>query len=836
MNDLGDGIIDFSNLTSIILHLQSFIFLQKNKNMNLMNLKLIWRNLLKNKGITSINIFGLSVSLAVATLIVLFLQFEYSFDTFHANQNDIYRLNTTFKYPNSPERPTAMASSPMGPYLARESNEVESYLRVMNGNEDFLCKANKKEVVIGKSLLVDSTFFDFFDFKLLHGNEESLFDKLENILIVNTISEQLFGTENPIGNTLQYTYALDANRDTTIHYVIAGVLEDVPKNSHLQFEAIVPLDGRQFDGIEENNRWHGISTSTYFKLRKGIDDPNKVAENFPTLLEKEMPNPEMVRLSLQALSAIHLDSGTLQFDSNNYEKSERKYLQVFGLVALFLLLISSMNFANLSTVLAMRRTQEVGVRKSLGANGSEVLVQFLGEAVLMSFIGGSIALLWVYLLKEPFLMMLDREIDLFFNPTILMIYFIGILLLGLLAGIFPAVQAARYSAVEAFNKLGTAVSVKRPFIQRLVVVQFMLSGLLIISSLICYQQVNYLQNKELGFDYNQVLEIDLGYGNSDRAEGLKKEIASLADVLNVSGSNISLGTFNGQSGVMVRTEKTNEWENFPMPISSANHNYFDLYEMQFVHGQSPSPESEENGQAFVVNESFVKKVGWKENPIGKPIRRFGFNGAIEGKVVGVIKDIHHNTLHNAIESVCLYASSFSPVLSLKVNMSNLEKLLPQIEMIWNRHIKDSPFEYRFMDAHLTALYDSEYRLGQLLLLATILSILIACLGLLALSAFIIQQRTKEIGIRKILGASAMGILGLLSKDFVKLVLIAFVVISPIAWYVMNNWLQNFAYHIEISWWIFALAGIAAVFIAFCTVSIQSLKVAFNNPVESLRDE
>jgi putative ABC transport system permease protein len=804
--------------------------------MNLTNLKLIWRNILKNKSITSINIFGLSISVAVTTLIILFLQFEYSFDTTNAAQENIYRLNTTFKYSKSPENPTAMASPKMGPYLQRESSEVESYLRIMSDNENFLCRANGRKTTIEKNLQVDSTFFSFFNFKLLHGDEKTAFDKLENILISRSVSEELFGSENPVGKNLDYTFALSSGNDTTIQYIISAVFDHLPKNSHLQFESITPLDGRQFEGMDGGNLWHGVSTNTYLQLRSSSEDAQLVAAAFPSFLEKEMPGYDMIGLDLQPLKSIHLDSSTLVYDNNNFQKSNRKYLQILGLIALFILLISSINFANLFTVLGMRRVREIGVRKSLGANRSHVLFQFLGEAMLMSMIGGGLAIFWILLLRKPFLTLLGREIELSFSLPMVGIYVFVIVLLGLLAGLFPAIQAARFSAVEAFQRLGTSVSVKRPFIQRLVVLQFVLSGMLIIGSMICYQQLNFLQNKELGFQYDQVVELELGSGNWMKLKALKKELESIPGVIGVSGSNARLGTVDGQNGVAVRNEETKAWENFPMTITRVEPNYFEFYEMKFVEGQAPTPEGASTGKEYVVNESFLKRVGWEGSAIGKDIVRSGLGVEAAGRVVGVIKDIHHNTLHNPINAICFQASQTTAMLAVKINPSNLKTVLPQVEQKWNAQIKDRPFGYDFMDAHFATLYDNEQRLGQILLIATFLSILIACLGLLALSAFIIQQRTKEIGIRKILGASVGGIVALLSKDFLKLVFIALIIATPFAWYVMDNWLQDFAYRVEIQWWVFALAGVASIAITFITVSSQSLKAALTNPVDSLKNE
>ena len=804
--------------------------------MNFTNWKLIWRNLLKNPKTTSINILGLSISLAVCTLIVLFLRFEFSFDQFGSSQKDTYRLLTTFKYPNSPETTTSMSSSKMGPFLSRESEYINSYLRVYSDNENFLCQANGREIAIEKNLQVDSTFFSYFDFPLLHGDKTTVFDRLENILLTRPISESLFGKENPVGRTLAYSYALDANKDTTIQYIIAAVFDDLPNNSHLQFESITPLDNRQFNQRNINSLWHGVFANTYFKLRSDSENAKEVASKFPELLKKEMPNSEMVGVSLQAFEDIHLGSQEIAYDHNNYQKSDRSYLQILALVAIFILLISTINFANLSTVLAMRRVREVGVRKSLGASDANVFWQFMGEAMLLSFIGGFLALFWVEIFRESFLQMLGRDINLSFTPSIAIAYVSIVFLVGILSGLFPSFQAANYSPVQAFQRIGTAISVKRPFIKRLVVVQFVLSCMLIIGSIVCYKQLSFLQNKELGFEYVQILELDLGTENWSRSQALRKTITAIPGVIEISGSNVSLGTIDTQNGVLVRNEDTQKWENYPMSINRANHNYFDLYEMKFIEGSSPTTEGATNEKEFVVNESFVKKVGWKDNPIGKEVWRSGTAETSIGRVVGVIQDIHHNSLRSEIEPICFQASNFSPILSVKIHPQNFQTLLPHLQKAWGEHIIDRPLNYKFKDEQLAQLYAAEQRLGKILLWSTILSIVIACLGLFALSAFIIQQRTKEIGIRKVLGASTASLINMLSKDFIKLVLIALIIASPIAYYFTEQWLQDFAYRINIGWWVFVLTAFVAVIITFVTVSFQSVRAALANPVKSLRNE
>jgi putative ABC transport system permease protein len=603
----------------------------------------------------------------------------------------------------------------------------------------------------------------------------------------------------------------------------------------LQFDALFPLDVGQFDRWNPNSRWHGVVAATYFKCHPSVHNGAALVPVFTELLKKEMPNSEMVALSMQPFADIHLGSMHLQ-DENNYLRSNRAYVGVLGLVALFILLISSINFANLSTVLALKRGREVGVRRSLGASRGDIVGNFLSESFMMAVMAGALGLLWAALVRKPFLSLLGRDVDLPFPMEVLLGFAAVVVLLGLLSGIYPAIQAARHGVAQTFQQHRTAVSLKRPFIQNLVVLQFALSGILILGSLICYQQLSFLKNKDLGFSYAQVVELDIGNGNWMHATALKTELAAIPGVEEVSSSDQSLGTIDRQNGLMVRNPETRQWENHPMSIIRADHNYFSLYGMQFVAGRAPTYEGALNESEYIVNEAFVKKMGWKDDPIGKEIMRAAYGQSTPGRVVGVIRDVHHNTLRHAISPICMQASQVSSVISMRVGAANMQAVLNQSRAVWVQHVKDRPFDYTFMDEHFAQIYDSENRLAQSLLFATLLAICIACLGLLALSAFVIGQRTKEIGIRKVMGASVAGITGLLAKDFLKLVVIALVIASPVAYYFMDKWLSDFAYRIDIQAWMFVAAGAAAVLIAFLTVGFQSVRAALTNPVKSLRSE
>lgn len=803
--------------------------------MRITDLKLAWRNLKKHSGFTLINIFGLSVSIAVGLLIAVYLQFEFNFDHPNTRGNSTYRLLTTFKYPNSPETTTAMSSIMMGPYLKHHCVEVDNFLRILSVDNNLLCRYEEKEFTIGKILQVDSSFFDFFDHHLVAGNRDLLFDHPDKIILSNTLAESFFGSENPLNKTISHTYTLPSGTDTTVYFQVSGVLDELPANSHLQYDALTQIDSRLFDGWDDGQKWHGVMANTYFQLSPGVKDMAQVEGRFASALEKEMPNSEMIGLSLQSLGDIHTGSSGIAYDFNNFHKVNRKYLMILGMVAFFILIIGSVNFANLSTVLSLKRSQEVGVRKTLGATRSNVIWQFLRESLLLTVIAGSIALIWVEIFKAPFLSLLGRDFHIPLSPSILLFFFCLLTIVGLVSGIYPAYRASHSSASDVFQHSRSSVSHKKPFVRYLVILQFVLSGILIIGSLISYQQLSYLKNKDLGFQYEQVMEMEIGGENWMRSESFKRELAKIPGIHAVSGSDNSLGTIDSQNGVMVRNQETGKWENYPMSIIRADPDYFDLFEMQMIQGRAPTPQGAKEEMEYVVNEAFVRKVGWTQDPVGQEIIRAGLPMDRTGKVVGVIKDVHHNTLRHAIEPICIQASGISSIIAVKFEPAQIDAVLGAIRHLWSGQIKDRPFDYRFMDEHFAQVYASENRLGRALFLATILSILIASLGLLALSAFIIGQRTREIGIRKVLGASVVSVVGLLTGDFLRLVLIALIIASPIAWFLMEKWLQDFAYHIEINWIVFMLAALVAILIAFLTVSIQGLRVAYTNPVESLRN-
>lgn len=488
---------------------------------------------------------------------------------------------------------------------------------------------------------------------------------------------------------------------------------------------------------------------------------------FEKLLPKEMPNSQMIGLSLQPIADVHLGSMKLEYDLNNFQRSDRKYVYVLCLVAVFILLIGGINFTNLYSVLANRRMKEVAVRKSIGASRGDVIRQFLNESLLLASLAGVAAISAIWFLKAPFQELMGRALDMAMSP----IFVAGMLGLaafaGLAGGLIPALRLSNFSATRAFQQNATASSTKQPFISSLVVLQFSLSVVLIIGMVVCYRQLWFLRNKDLGYNTSQIVKMNLGSGNLLKYPTLKEALLKIPGVGAVSGSSHELGDIQSMMGLLVQNTETRAWENHPMNIIFADRSFFELHEMSFVYGGAPSVEGAATGREYVVNEAFLKKMGWKANPAGQGIMRAGLPEIEIGKIVGVVKDFHQSSLRTAIEPICIQASQVNQILEVKLAVADLSEMLPKISAVWSQQIIDRPFDYEFLDDHFAALYAAEEQLGRSLLVATFLAIAIACMGLLGLSAFIIQQHTKEVGIRKVLGATVAGITGVAGQRFFK---------------------------------------------------------------------
>ncbi|MFC5410986.1 ABC transporter permease [Larkinella bovis] len=797
-------------------------------------LKIAWRNLWKNKVFSAINVIGLAVGMAACILILLFVTFENSFDGIH--KKNIYRLDEVQKFPGmvAPQN-VALSMFPMGPTLVREFPEIRNFVRVRPNQKVPLTYGDKK-IVLPQILWADSTFLDLFDYQLLKGDKKSILKNPNSVVLTEERATAFFGNDDPIGKTL-VVYSSD-----TTSFKVTGVIENAPKNSHLQFDGLFSFN--TFVKADAMNNWGGNWLVTYLELAANTDVAS-LEKKFPAYLKKHMKEGgwKFYELFLQPLRAVHGHSTTITHDYINFQKFDQSYTYIFSVIALIVLLIACVNFMNLSTAKSAGRAKEVGVRKSVGAERAQLSVQFIGESILLSFI----ALLFAVLLVKLFLPYVNnlsqRQLEFSFltNPGLLLLFAGFAVLIGLISGIYPAFFLSAFQPTKVLKGIVETGRNKGSLRNMLVVGQFTGAVFLIIATAFVVRQLRYMQERDPGFSHDQVVILPLNSLTNPKFSAIKQELLASPLVTAVTGSQQRLGNNLHQTGVRFHGDgPVREMATSQVIVDP---DYLTLYKIPVLYGRNFLKDREtDNGKAYIINETLAKEL-LKEQPkatmqslIG---RNFGFGGLDSlGRIVGIAKDFNFNSLHHKIETLCIFNQKdwgYSEM-SVRINGRNTRAAVAYMQSVWNKLAPDQPFEYTFLDEHFAELYRADGQVSEIVGILASLAILISCLGLFGLASFSAERRVKEIGIRKVLGASVTGIIALLSRDFLKLVLIAILIASPVAWYAINRWLQDFAYRISIDWWVFALAGALAILIALLTVSFQSIKAALMNPVSSLRSE
>lgn len=802
---------------------------------------LAFKNLWRRRFVAGINLLGLSVGIAVCALIGLFMRHEYSFDRFHDKAGRIARLNTTMKYPGASETTSAYSSFPMGAFLSEVfEKDVETVCRLTPIDRDFILQNGDKRTTIRQVFAADSTFFHVFGFRLLQGDPDEALSRPQGIVLTRKTAEAIFLTADALGKTLSKTYASPYTQaDTTEFYTVTGVLDDVPATSHLQFDALLSGSKKPFWAVwnpEIEADWHALGTITYVLFRSDKTDLAALDAQIPDLLKTRMQGAQNVAHHLHPLTAIHLGSKGITADkASNFAAFDGQYLRIFGFIGLFILLIAAINYANLSTVLAGRRAREVAVRKTIGADRSAVAVQFLTEAVLTTALALLTAAAWVAL-GQPLLEKIDyplAALNALQTPGVIATLLAGVLALGIVAGAYPAFLIGRVGPASVLRGQKLNLKSKNPLVTVLVSGQFVAAIMLIIGTMVCYQQMQFLQKADLGYSTDQIVSLDLGMSNLMKAQVLKEKMTQVPGVLGATVSDQVMG--NGFITYGVRYVNNGKMEHVSMPCLSADEDFAGVYNMQVAAGRAFSRTGAENGSEYLINETLARRIGWTpEQALGQQI-------AIAwqpqyGTIVGVLKDFHFNSLHHRIEPVCVRSGNLANGISLKLAGGDLAGTLRQAEAVWRTVVADRPFEYKWADAQFAEAYRAETRFSRLTGLGAGLAVFIACLGLLGLVTFMAEQRVKEIGIRKVLGASVAAITSLLARDFLKIVVVAFVLASPLAWWTMNHWLADFAYRVEVGAWTFVAAGVAAGAVALLTVGFQSVKAALADPVKSLRND
>ena len=812
-------------------------------------LKIAWRNLMKNKIFSFINIFGLSVGLTCCILITLYIFHETGYDRYHKNGDRIYRLGTVF-IDEGVENPGNTTSAPLGRMLQQEYPEVEASARTLNLFRDdktlFQVRENAgnlKSIYETKGFLADSNFFQIVTYKFKEGDPARALQEPNSVVINEEIAGKLFGNQSALGKVVRVSSS--TNGDTTFR--ITGVFKKPPGPTHLNARFFLSFRGGNMDRFANDNP--GLANNnmffTYLLLRKGTD-PKLLEKKFPDFIQRHLGEQlkqmgKERKYYVTSISDIYL-SGVVK---NSKTGGSKTTLFILGSIALLTLLIACINFMNLSTANSAKRASEVGVRKVLGAQKQSLLRQFLGESLVMAGIALVFALAFTALLLPVFEQVAGKT--LIISPaqkvTLGGLFLLLALLTGLLAGSYPAFYLSSFKPIKVlkgkFSNSLAAVSLRKG----LVVFQFVISIILIVASVVIASQMRYMQQKDLGFQKDQQIIIPLRTSTAkESVQAFKNEIVNSSSIRSVGTSMAYPGIFNPQDWLMYRQGKTMD-NSKQVYINLVDDNFLQTLGVKLVAGRLfSSAFAADTLTSFVINEQAVKEFGFAspQDAVGKWLAADWDGEQNRFTIVGVVKDFHFKDLHESIEPFAFrfYNNADAGFNYMIAHSSggNVKQSLSTLENTWKKLNPNEPFEYSFLDQDFQKNYEAENRQASLINYFTIVAIIISCLGLFGLATFTAEQRTKEIGIRKVLGASVYGVVALLSKDFLKLVIIAIIIASPLAWWAMNKWLQNFAYQTSIGWQVFALTTLIALVIAFATISFRAVKAALSNPVKSLRTE
>lgn len=797
-------------------------------------LKIAWRNLLKNKTFSIINIAGLAIGMAACIVIMLFVFYEKNVDSIH--KKNIYRLCEVQKWEGmlAPQQ-VALSMYPMATALKKDFPEVKNFVRVVTrDNIDF--NHSEKRIFAPKVFWVDSTFFSIFDFQLEKGDRRTALEDRGSLILSKEMAKRLFGNEEPIGKIVKQMIG------DTIPYKVTGVI-DVPENSHLKFDALIALNTSYNPRWEQN--WGGNWLVTYLDLAPHTDQA-KLEKKFPAFLKKYMAEGDRWKgyeLFLQPLADVHAGSTQITHDYLNFQKFDRRYTYIFSAIALIILIIACINFMNLSTARSSERAREVGIRKAVGAHRFQLAWQFISESVMLSLIALIIAVALVKFTLPWIARFSDRPLTLplFSHIPQLLLILGGTILVGVMAGLYPAAYLSSFEPVKVLK--GSAQTGRNKGLMRnvLVVAQFSGAVFLIIATIFALKQLRFMQTKDRGFNGEQIVLLGLDSETNGKYETMKQQLLSSSLITSVTASQQRLGNNIHQGGI---TYHGNGPERH-LAISSVvvDPDFLRTYKIGMIAGSHFSTDKAKNAREYIINESLAKKL-LEEDSSSAPVtsligKMFGYSGMDStGRIIGISKDFNFNTLHHKIETLAMFSQrdwGFSEM-SIKINGNKTQQAIAEIEKVWNANVSGHPFTYTFLDQHFSSIYRADQQVSRIVGILAILAIVISCLGLFGLASFAAERRIREIGIRKVLGATVENIVTMLSKDFVKLVLLANLIAWPLAFFGVRRWLQDFAYHIDISWWIFLMAGVAAILIALLTVSYQALKAGLSNPVKSLRTE
>lgn len=791
-------------------------------------LKSAWRNLVKHRGFSAINIFSLSIGMAACLIIFLFVKDERSFDSLH--QKNIYRLNEIQSYPGTNTQNVALSTPGMGPTIIEEFSEVEAYTRFYPLGDQLL-DIDGKKIKIDEVAAVDSTFFEIFDYPLISGDRQNVLDGVWDAVVTESIAMRLFNSKDVIGKS----FYVEEDRCS-----IRGVMADIPTNSHLQFNILLSMSSITSNNEGFNNQFSSNFLNTYLVLNKNADIPD-MAKRFPEYLTKASGSDtytDFMQIFLQPLSDVHLASTDIEHDYQNYRKFNGKYLDAFLLVGLFILLIASVNFMNLTTARASNRAKEIGVRKTIGAHKNQLFNQFILESVMLSVIALVMAFVLIIISLPLLNILIDRDLQLMTmlsDYKVVSVILTTTIFIGILAGVYPAIYLSSFKPITILKGF-KSFEKKSIFRSSLVVLQFSLALGMIVATLVVVQQLKYMENRDIGFDKEHILLVELNPEASGKYRQMKQELLTSSNILGITASGQRIGNNFHQWGFKAKVDTA------IIGITPSNvhvdYDYLDVYDIDLKAGRNFSKEhASDNGLSFIINEAFAKELGY-DNPIGQRAGHSWYPDDSLGTIIGVTEDFNFNSLHFKVNtlSMVVHENWNYSEMSVKINGANISEAIAEVEEVYNQFVVDYPIEYEFLDSHFEELYKSDQQMGSVITIVAILSIFIGCMGLFGLASISINRRIKEIGIRKVMGASGQQLMYLLSRNFAVMILVSFLIATPFTYIFMSGWLDNFAYRVQLNPLLFIGGGIMALVIALATVSYHVIKAVKSNPVKALKYE
>ncbi len=783
------------------------------------------RNLWKNKTFTLLNMGGLTISLTACLVIFFWVSDEMNYDRVGANADRIFRAALVLKAKDQPDKLFAVTAPPLAPTLIKDFPEIEKAVRIEPAN--VLVTYNNERFFCDKFLFADPSFFEVFGYPLLKGNPAAVLNGTNAAVISESMAKRLFGSVyGAMGKTIM--------RGDTIPLIVNGVAKDLPANNHFHFDIVSSIKIPANDAYA----WWNDDYYTYILLKNAADAPaveNKMANIMDKYNAKQNKELGFTGVHfLQPVKSIHLHSDLRAEIAPNGNITS---LRIFIGIAIFLLIVTCINYINLTTATSFKRAKEIGMRKITGAAFSQLVAQFLSESVLISVIALLCSIGLGFAAVPFFNSIAKTQIVLSEHLSVAFILqlIVSAILLGITAGIYPALYLSKIRPLIAFKKMHGISSGSLSLRKILVVFQFSLSNMLIIATIIALQQLHYMQSQSLGFNKQQVVAIPLRNNAEQSKEVIIKEFEKVAGVTEACSSSSTPG--KGLSNIVVLPEGVAEDHLQTMNTLVVDYGFIGTYGLTMAAGRAFNKEYGGDSMAFILNETAVRELGWgaPKNAIGK-----GFNWGLgkKGKIIGVVKDFHFKSLQQKTPPIVMQLNNpgWYNYISVKINAQNTKQVISSLQNRWKAVLPGNPFDYFFVDEDYDKQYQTEQILSNISVLFSVLIIFISCLGLLGLVIVAVSQRVKEIGIRKVLGSSVAGIITLMSKDFIRLVFIAIVIATPVAWWMMNKWLAGFAYRVQPGWWVFATAALLTVFIALATISYQAIKAAVANPVRALRSE